>query len=62
MIEQEVKMPSYRKAKRYREQKIVFRNFFRDLLLIALGIFSASFGLKGFLLPNQFIDGGATGI
>ncbi len=27
-----------------------------------MGIFSASFGLKGFLLPNQFIDGGVTGI
>ena len=26
------------------------------------GIFSASFGFKGFLLTNHFIDGGATGI
>lgn len=31
-------------------------------LWIVTGIFSASFGLKGFLLPNRFIDGGATGI
>jgi uncharacterized membrane-anchored protein YitT (DUF2179 family) len=30
--------------------------------LIIVGIFSAAFGLKGFLLPNHFIDGGATGI
>jgi uncharacterized membrane-anchored protein YitT (DUF2179 family) len=30
--------------------------------LITLGIFSASFGFKGFLLTNHFIDGGATGI
>ncbi len=30
--------------------------------LIILGIFSASFGLEGFLIPNQFIDGGVTGI
>jgi len=29
---------------------------------IILGIFSASFGLEGFLIPNQFIDGGVTGI
>ena len=29
---------------------------------ILIGIFSASFGLKGFLLPNGFIDGGVTGI
>jgi uncharacterized membrane-anchored protein YitT (DUF2179 family) len=32
------------------------------VLLIVLGIFSAAFGFKGFLLTNQFIDGGATGI
>jgi uncharacterized membrane-anchored protein YitT (DUF2179 family) len=34
----------------------------RDAFLIVLGIFSAAFGFKGFLLTNQFIDGGATGI
>ena len=34
----------------------------RESFLILLGILAASFGLKGFLLPNQFIDGGATGI
>lgn len=30
--------------------------------LIILGIFSAAFGLKGFLLSSHFIDGGVTGI
>ena len=35
---------------------------FKDLILITAGIFSASFGFKGFLLTNRFIDGGATGI
>jgi len=30
--------------------------------LILLGIFSAAFGLKGFLLSSHFIDGGVTGI
>lgn len=34
----------------------------KDVLLIIIGIFSASFGFKGFLLTNDFIDGGATGI
>ncbi|MFN8154043.1 MAG: YitT family protein [Bacteroidia bacterium] len=34
----------------------------KDILLITLGIFSAAFALKSFLLPNLFIDGGATGI
>lgn len=31
-------------------------------VLIILGIFSAAFGLKGFLLSSRFIDGGVTGI
>ncbi|MCC6824348.1 MAG: YitT family protein [Acidobacteria bacterium] len=30
--------------------------------LIASGIFSAAFGLKGFLLSSHFIDGGVTGV
>jgi uncharacterized membrane-anchored protein YitT (DUF2179 family) len=34
----------------------------KDTLLIIMGIFFASFGFKGFLLTNHFIDGGATGI
>ncbi len=34
----------------------------KDYIFIILGVFSAGFGLKGFLLPNEFIDGGATGI
>jgi uncharacterized membrane-anchored protein YitT (DUF2179 family) len=34
----------------------------KDMVLILLGITSATFGLKGFLIPNHFIDGGAMGI
>ena len=33
-----------------------------EALWIISGVFSAGFGLKSFLLPNNFIDGGATGI
>lgn len=33
-----------------------------SLALIVAGIFSAAFGLKGFLLSSRFIDGGVTGI
>ncbi|EDM34600.1 hypothetical protein PBAL39_24003 [Pedobacter sp. BAL39] len=36
--------------------------FIKDLLLISAGIVSACFGLKSFLMPNEFIDGGVTGI
>ncbi|MDB5030244.1 YitT family protein [Mucilaginibacter sp.] len=32
------------------------------IIMIAIGIVSAAFGLKGFLIPNEFIDGGVTGI
>lgn len=34
----------------------------KNFALIGLGILSASFGLRGFLLPHDFLDGGATGI
>jgi uncharacterized membrane-anchored protein YitT (DUF2179 family) len=49
-------------AKAYRIFKINTIRGIKDVLLIVLGIFSAAFGFKGFLLTNQFIDGGATGI
>jgi uncharacterized membrane-anchored protein YitT (DUF2179 family) len=33
-----------------------------NFVLVVLGIFSAAFGLKGFLLSSHFIDGGVTGV
>lgn len=53
---------SYEFAKRMRRTRIRVQTLIRSSLFIALGILSASFGLKSFLLPNDFIDGGATGI
>jgi uncharacterized membrane-anchored protein YitT (DUF2179 family) len=41
---------------------IIIRQNLRDFFLITLGIFMAGFGLKGFLLPSGFIDGGAVGL
>ncbi|HEX6849268.1 MAG TPA: YitT family protein [Chitinophagaceae bacterium] len=52
----------YELAKAYREFKISVVGLSRDIMFISLGIASAVFGLKGFLIPNNFIDGGATGI
>ena len=49
-------------AKGLRELKITVIRHIKDFILISIGIFSAAFGFKGFLLTNQFIDGGATGI
>ena len=34
----------------------------KEFFLNVLGIFVAAFGLKGFLIPSGFIDGGITGI
>ncbi len=53
---------TYQQAKKYRRQRRSFKGHARDFVLITIGIFSAAFGLKGFLLTNQFIDGGATGV
>jgi uncharacterized membrane-anchored protein YitT (DUF2179 family) len=52
----------YRLAKGYREFLIQIKHHIKDIFLITTGIFSATFGFKGFLLTNHFIDGGATGI
>jgi uncharacterized membrane-anchored protein YitT (DUF2179 family) len=52
----------YRAAKKAKQtKKTAWRNFVSAIFIIA-GVLSASFGLKGFLLPNHFIDGGVTGI
>ncbi|MBI2283202.1 MAG: YitT family protein [Bacteroidetes bacterium] len=53
---------TYELAKGYRELKINFLRLLRDIFFMLAGILSAAFGLEGFLLPNDFIDGGATGI
>ncbi len=42
--------------------KLKMIQFFKEFLLITVGFLLAGFGLKGFLLPNSFIDGGVTGI
>lgn len=34
----------------------------REIILMILGVFSAAFGLESFLLPNNVLDGGVTGI
>ena len=55
-------LPSKQFEKQVINAKVEFTHLIRDSFLIGLGILSACFGLKGFLLPNSFIDGGVTGI
>jgi uncharacterized membrane-anchored protein YitT (DUF2179 family) len=52
----------YQKAKNsWRRQKTI-RNRISSAGFMVLGVLAAGFGLKGFLIPNQFIDGGVMGI
>ncbi len=45
-----------------RKLQVELSHTISEYIFILIGVFSAGFGLKGFLLPNSFIDGGATGI
>lgn len=53
---------NYIYAKAYIDLILLIKRNIKDFFLIAIGIFSATFGFKGFILTNHFIDGGATGI
>ncbi len=45
-----------------RLERLLLMDNFKSMAFILLGIALATIGLKGFLLPNDFLDGGATGI
>lgn len=51
-----------RQLEEIRVKRIHVARVIKDTLFISLGIMSATFGLKGFLLPDEFLDGGAVGI
>ncbi len=55
-----VKSLNYEKA--IENERVEIRHIIKDSFLIILGVLAAGFGLKGFLLPNMFLDGGAMGI
>ncbi|MCB9187861.1 MAG: YitT family protein [Flavobacteriales bacterium] len=42
--------------------KISINQHIKNIVFITLGVLMASIGLKGFLLPNEFLDGGAMGV
>ena len=60
--EEKNRQTAYRQGKQVFQVKVFLTHSLRDLFLLVMGVGSAGFGLKGFLLPNQFVDGGATGI
>jgi uncharacterized membrane-anchored protein YitT (DUF2179 family) len=45
-------------------QRIYWKSIFsfKSIILTLFGVFSAVVALQGFLIPNQFLDGGVTGI
>ena len=53
---------SYRAAKEFYSFRVSLFHNITDGFMLMAGVLSAGFGLKGFLLPNHFVDGGATGI
>lgn len=52
----------YQQAKSSWRRKKAFRSAIRSAGYMFLGVLAAGFGLRGFLMPNHFIDGGVTGI
>jgi len=52
----------YQKAKQSWRVQRTIRDYVRSAVLLLLGVLSAAFGLKSFLMPNGFIDGGVMGI
>ncbi len=65
-VRQQAKKRGEKPRKPNLKDALIFRIHFRrqvvDGFLIITGMLSAGLGLKGFLLPNGFIDGGVTGI
>ena len=42
--------------------QLIYTRHAKDFIFICSGVIMASIGLKGFLLPNNFLDGGAMGM
>ena len=54
------KQSSINRGKSVRQH--VLRSNIKDFVFISVGVILASIGLKGFLFPNNFLDGGAMGV
>lgn len=60
--EQKINISNHLRAKSFLEFKLILKRETINVFLILVGVCSSSFGLKSFLLPNNFIDGGITGV
>ncbi|MDR2204580.1 MAG: YitT family protein [Flavobacteriaceae bacterium] len=61
-IDRSRKIENIQRLRYVRRLGMQIKKEIRDAFFIMLGILSAGFGLKGFLIPNKLIDGGVTGI
>jgi uncharacterized membrane-anchored protein YitT (DUF2179 family) len=68
-LQQELQAPQRRRdlayiqqARAARRRRNLFQSYTRDGLQMLLGVVLAGLGLRGFLMPNGFIDGGVMGI
>ena len=52
----------YQKAKLSWRIKRTIKDYIRSGIFVLVGVLSAGFGLKSFLMPNNFIDGGVMGV
>jgi uncharacterized membrane-anchored protein YitT (DUF2179 family) len=52
----------FNELKALKNKRINIVRAVKDTFFISIGVLSAGFGLKGFLLPNSFLDGGVMGI
>ena len=49
-------------ARSVRNLEVEIKHEFNEFFYLLLGVLAASFGLRGFLMPSGFLDGGVTGI
>lgn len=57
------KQSNFKKLRRQHFAHRVHNDYsFQDILMMIFGVATAGFALKGFLVPNNFFDGGITGI
>ena len=61
-LEHKINISNHVRAKSFLEFKLILKRETINVFLILVGVCSSSFGLKSFLLPNSFIDGGITGV
>ncbi len=55
-------LPLSQIKKKVREVEVELAQELSELVYLMIGVTAATFGLKGFLLPNGFLDGGVTGV